>query len=83
MLGEFTVYGVNDGRIGKYSIDTRVCELLESPEAKELVLTYLPMLSEELSVFIKDWITPRILNKNQKSLSQEKLEELDQKLLTL
>lgn len=83
MLGEFTVYGVNDGRIGKYSIDTRVCELLESPEAKELVLTYLPMLSEELPVFIKDWITPRILNKNQKSLSQEKLEELDQKLLTL
>lgn len=82
-MGEFTVYGVNDGRIGKYSIDTRVCELLESPEAKELVLTYLPMLSEELSVFIKDWITPRILNKNQKSLSQEKLEELDQKLLTL
>ncbi len=83
MQGEFTVYGVNDGRIGKYSIDTRVCELLESPEAKELVLTYLPMLSEELPVFIKDWITPRILNKNQKSLSQEKLEELDQKLLTL
>lgn len=82
-MGEFTVYGVNDGRIGKYSIDTRVCELLESPEAKELVLTYLPMLSEELPVFINDWITPRILNKNQKSLSQEKLEELDQKLLTL
>lgn len=83
MLGEFTIYGVNDGRIGKYSIDTRVYELLESPEAKELVLTYLPLLSEELPVFIKDWITPRILNKIQKSLSQEKLEELDQKLLAL
>ena len=66
-----------------YLDDMIITKVSSDPEAKELVLTYLPMLSEELPVFIKDWITPRILNKNQKSLSQEKLEELDQKLLTL
>ena len=83
-MGEFTVYGVNDGRIGKYSIDTRVCELLESPEAKELVLTYLPMLSEELPVFIKDWITPRILNKKSKNLCHRRSwKNWIKKLLTL
>ena len=83
MLGEFTVYGVNDGRYGKYSIDTRICELLETPETKAILLTYLPMLDEELPVFVRDWLTPRKLNKNQKLLLQEKLEELDKKLLEL
>ena len=83
MLGEFTVYGVNDGRDGKYSIDTRICELLKTPETKAIVLTYLPMLDEELPVFVRDWLTPRKLNKNQKLLSQDKLEELDKKLLEL
>lgn len=83
MLGEFPVYGVNDGRYGKYSIDTKLDELLEIPEAKEMVLTCLPGLDQKLSAFARDWLTLRMLNKNQRLLTQEKLAELDRKLLKL
>lgn len=83
MLGEFPVYGVNDGRYGKYSIDTKLDELLEIPEAKEMVLTCLPGLDQKLPAFARDWLTLRMLNKNQRLLTQEKLAELDRKLLKL
>lgn len=81
MLGEFTVYGVNDGRYGKYSIDTRICELLEFTETREIVLEYFPELKQELPEFVRDWLTIRLLNKNQKKLSEQELMELDEKLL--
>ena len=45
-FGEFTIYGVNDGRFGRYSIDTAIQELFACEETRQIVLNAFPALGQ-------------------------------------
>ena len=45
-LGDFTIYGVNDGRNGRFHIDRPMAELFADEQASAIVSRYLPMASQ-------------------------------------
>lgn len=45
-FGEFTIYGVNDGRFGRYSIDSTIQELFACEETRQIVLNTFPVLGQ-------------------------------------
>lgn len=82
-LGDFTIYGVNDGRNGRFHIDRPMAELFADEQASAIVSRYLPMASQlKDSPFAGD-MTLRSLSKFLPGLTEETLEELDRELLTL
>lgn len=82
-LGDFTIYGVNDGRNGRFHIDRPMAELFADEQASAIVSRYLPMASQlKDSPFAGD-MTLRNLSKFLPGLTEETLEELDRELLKL
>ena len=83
-LGDFTIYGVNDGRYGKFSIDKPLGLILEDPQAAAILNEILPMLpaAAEKSPFMKE-ITIRQIAGMMPGMDGEKLALLDERLLAL
>ena len=82
-LGDFTIYGVNDGRNGRFHIDRPLSELFADEQASAVVSRYLPMASQLKDSPLADGVTPRSLAKFIPDLKEETLEELDRELLGL
>ena len=82
-LGDFTIYGVNDGRTGKYSIDTVLSELLASAEAKALVLEAFPAVEGMAANPMAGHMSLRQIKGMLPGVSEEVLGKLDEALLKL
>ena len=83
-LGDFTIYGVNDGRYGRFSIDKPLGDILEDPRAAQILADLLPMLpaAAEKNPFMKE-ISIRQIAGMMPGMDGEKLKALDEQLLTL
>lgn len=82
LFGEFTIYGVNDGRFGTYSIDATLDVILENDEARALLLKYLPG-SNQVPDHYKLWLTPRKMAEFSGNVPKDILNMLDEELLKL
>ncbi len=83
MLGDFTVYGVNDGRTGRYSIDTPLSELLACEEAKTLVVEAFPAVERITVNPMAGHMSLRQIKGMLPGVSEEAMEKLDGALLKL
>ena len=82
--GDFLIYGVNDGRNGKYSLDSRLGLLFENPVSAGIVDEYLPFLKDNLnSTPMLKQITLRGYLGWGIGLSADDREEMDRRLLAL
>lgn len=79
-LGEFTVYGVNDGRYGTYGIDTPLSLLLENEEAAALVTAALPAITQIMQHPMMKNATLRQIRNYHPALGMELLTQLDDRL---
>lgn len=82
-LGDFTIYGVNDGRFGRYGIDTPLDALLENEEAKAIVMKSLPMVAQAQTHPMMQKATLRQIQGYVPQISKETMAELDAKLQLL
>lgn len=83
MLGDFLIYGVNDGRDGKYSIDKPLKKLFENEEVRKMVTEVFPVFADEKTASSMKEMTLRTMASFMPGLDTEKLEELDKKLLEM
>lgn len=83
MLGDFTVYGVNDGRTGRCSIDTPLSELLACEEAKTLVVEAFPAVERITVNPMAGHMSLRQIKGMLPGVSEEAMEKLDGALLKL
>lgn len=82
-LGDFTIYGVNDGRFGRYGIDTPLDALLENEEAKAIVMESLPMMAQSWINPMMQKATLRQIQGYVPQITKETMVELDAKLQLL
>lgn len=82
-LGDFKIYGVNDGRFGQYGIDTPLDVLLKNEEAKQIVMESLPMIAQAQNHPMMQTATLRQIQGYVPQISKEMMEELDAKLQLL
>lgn len=80
VLGDFLLYGVNDGRASAYHIDRTVAELLANEEARTVCLRAMPVLAAFSDPKTGSEMTPRRINSFMSVLSQEQLASLDREL---
>ena len=83
-LGDFTIYGVNDGRYGKFSIDKALGDILGDEKASQILKNILPALAEtaEKNPVVKG-VSIRQLSGMLPGMDGETLEKLDRELLAL
>ncbi len=83
-LGDFTIYGVNDGRYGRFSIDKALGDILENETASQILQEIMPALTEtaEKNPMLKS-ISIRQLSGMLPGMDGETLEKLDKQLLAL
>ena len=83
-LGDFTIYGVNDGRYGRFSIDKSLGDILENETTAQILKEILPTLTEtaEKNPMVKS-ISIRQLSGMLPGMDGETLEKLDKQLLAL
>lgn len=82
-LGDFTIYGVNDGRAGKLHTDLPLAELAESPEAFAILKEMIPGVEKSLENQMAKYMTPHQMQQYIPGFSEEKLRELEERLLAL
>lgn len=83
ILGDFLIYGVNDGRDGRYSIDKKISDLFNNETVKEMVIKTFPVFHDEaMQNKLKD-MTLRTLSAFIPGLDTDKLGKLDEELLKL
>ena len=82
-LGDFTIYGVNDGRFGRYGIDTTLDMLLANDEARKIVFESLPMVEQARQHPMMQKATLRQLQGHMPQIPKELMETLDAKLQML
>lgn len=81
-FGEFTIYGVNDGRNGRFSIDSTVSEILQNPEATSIVKQMFAMFEMATSNPKTGGMTLRALF-GYMNMEEKTMKELDEKLLAI
>ena len=83
-LGDFTIYGVNDGRYGRFSIDKTLGQILGDAQAASILEEIFPMLPKaaENAPFMKQ-VSIRQIAGMMPGMDGEKLDILDKKLLAL
>ena len=82
-LGDFTIYGVNDGRTGRFHIDRTLAQLFAEEESAAIVTKYLPGMSQAAANPAAGEMTLRRIGKFFPGVTEEVLESLDQELLKL
>lgn len=83
LFGDFTIYGVNDGRSGKFSIDSTLSKLFSDVQAKQICLQHMPALEKFAAGASADEFTPRRINSFMPVLTENALTAFDQALLSL
>ncbi len=82
-FGDFTIYGVNDGRTGTFSIDTPLAQLMKDVQAASLVKEAIPVAEQMLKNPMACTMTLRQASSHIPQLDRLTLQKLDQALLTL
>lgn len=82
-LGDFIIYGKNDGRNGRYHIDCTLADLFSSEKSAATVRKFLPAAAEAAKNSAAKDITLRNLGKYLPGVSPELMKQLDEELLRL
>ena len=81
VFGDFLLYGCNDGRQGKYSIDCTVETLFANQTTWQVCLNTMPVLEKFAKGESAGEMTPRRINSFMHILSAQALENMDAQLL--
>lgn len=82
-FGDFTIYGINDGRQGRLSIDSTVAALFSNEQAKEICMNHMPALEKFSNGASAEEFTPRRINGFMPVLTESALTAFDHALLSL
>lgn len=80
-FGDFTIYGVNDGRYGRFHIDVPLAKIGADEEAKAVLAAYLPGVEQLLAHPMAAHMTLRQMKGNLPGMDADKLQALDEALL--
>lgn len=83
VFGDFTLYGLNDGRNGRFSIDKTVAQLFSDEAARRICMKKMPVLAKFAEGDSAEEMTPRRINSFMTMLSSEDLDAFDKELLAL
>lgn len=82
-LGDFTLYGVNDGRYGRFHIDKKLAEIMGDEEAKAVLIKYLPAAEQMAAHPMAAHMTLRGMKGNVPGVDAGLLQTLDEELLKI
>lgn len=81
VFGDFLLYGCNDGRQGKYSIDCTVETLFANQKTRQICMETMPVLANFAKGESAQEMTPRRINSFMHILPAQTMENMDAQLL--
>lgn len=83
VFGDFILYGLTDGRNGRFSIDKTVAQLFSDEASRKICMERMPVLAKFAEGDSAEEMTPRRINCFMTMLSAEELDAFDKELLAL
>ena len=82
-LGDFTLYGVNDGRYGRFHIDKKLAEIMSDEEARAVLIKFLPAAEQMAEHPMAAHMTLRGMKGRLPGVDDAMLQALDEELLRI